>query len=190
MELDNAASQWLDECAGVFERFRAQAPLIQKIGAKTGETLLRGGLVMACGNGGSASQADHLVCELVARFQVERRPLPAISLSSTPAGMTSLANDYGYEEVFARQVEAFGQAEDILFALTTSGTSPNVLKAVARARERGLFVIGLTGKGGGELPLRCDLCLTVDSPSTAHCQEMHLMAIHIICDVVDRMAQA
>ncbi len=189
MSADNAATEWLKNSAEVFERFKSQAPLIQQIGEKTAESLLRGGLVLACGNGGSASQADHLVCELVARFQVERRPLPAISLSSTPAGMTSLANDYGYDEVFARQVEAFGREGDILFALTTSGKSPNVLKAVEAARRKGLTVIGLTGKGGAQLPSRCDLCLNVESDNTAHIQEMHLIAIHTVCDIVDRMAR-
>ena len=189
MPIENAAREWLQDCTETFARFQQQAQTLQAIGQKMAETLARGGLVMACGNGGSASQSDHLVCELVARFQTERRPLPAISLSSTPAGMTSLANDYGYEEVFARQVEAFGQEGDLLFALTTSGKSPNVLRAAQRARERGLFVVGLTGKGGGELTALCDICLDVESTNTAHIQEMHLIAIHIFCDIVDRAFQ-
>jgi len=186
MTLDNAASDWLNHSLELMTRFQAQAPLVQAIGQKTAQVLARKGLVLACGNGGSASQADHLVCELVARFQTERRPLPAISLSSTPAGMTSLANDYGYDEVFARQVEAFGEDGDVLFALTTSGNSPNVLRAAERARDRGLFVVGLTGKGGGSLPPLCDLCLTIESDNTARVQEMHQVAIHAICDIVDK----
>ncbi len=185
----NDAHQWLSDSAALLNRFLDQSSLIQQIGEKMADVLGNGGLVMACGNGGSASQSDHLVCELVGRFQTERRPLPAISLSSTPAGMTSLANDYGYEEVFARQLEAFGKPGDLLFVLTTSGNSPNVLKAVHAGRTRGVYVVGITAKGGGQLRDLCDLCLNVDTSNTAHAQEMHLMAIHIFCDIVDKILQ-
>ncbi|MCX7011250.1 MAG: D-sedoheptulose 7-phosphate isomerase [Candidatus Sumerlaeota bacterium] len=186
MSLSDAARDMIDEHAEALERFRAQAGLLQQIGQKVAETLGRGGRVLICGNGGSASQADHFGGELVGRFRGERCPLPAIALSASASTVTAIGNDFGFEEIFARQVEALGREGDLLLALSTSGRSLNVICALERARERGLLTVGLSGRDGGEMPPLCDLCLLVDSPSTARIQEMHLLALHAICEIVDR----
>jgi D-sedoheptulose 7-phosphate isomerase len=141
--------------------------------------------LLACGNGGSASDAQHLVAELVGRYRNERRALPAISLDGGMATITALANDYGYESVFARQVEAFAQPGDVLFAISTSGNSPNVLAAVAAARARGLRVVAFTGAGGGKLASQADLLVAAPSKVTARIQEVHILCIHTICERLD-----
>jgi D-sedoheptulose 7-phosphate isomerase len=186
MSIENAAQEWIDQHAEAFEAFRSDGHVMQSIGRATAEVLGRGGTVLACGNGGSGAQADHLAGELVGRFRTERRGLPAISLGSSPATLSAVANDYGYDDVFARGVEAFGREGDVLLAFSTSGESPNVLRAAERARELGLSVFGFSGKGGGRLAEICDQCLTVASDNTACVQEMHLIALHVLCDIVDR----
>ena len=186
MGAEHVAREMIEEHSGVLAELRNQADLIEEIGEKVSEAVQRGSLVMICGNGGSASQADHFAGELVGGFRTERRPLAALALNANQAGVTAIGNDYGFDAIFARQVEAFGKPGDVLIALSTSGESPNVLKAVERASERGMLTIALTGKDGGRLAPMCDLSLIVNSPSTARIQEMHILAIHIICEVMDR----
>lgn len=186
MSSENVVDRMLDEHAADFVRFRALDRRLEAIGALTVGALKAGRKVLVCGNGGSASQADHFAGELVGRFRGERPSLPAIALSSSPAGVTAIGNDYGYDRIFARQVESLGAAGDVLFALTTSGKSPNVLEAVKQAKMQGVVTVGFLGKDGGPLAPLCDHTLIVPSQSTARIQEMHILAIHIVCEMIDR----
>jgi D-sedoheptulose 7-phosphate isomerase len=139
------------------------------------------------GNGGSAADAQHIAAELVNRFSVERKPLPAVALSTDTSVLTSIANDYSYDEVFSKQIKALGKRDDIALGISTSGRSQNVIRAVETARDMGLYTLGLTGCGGGKLSPRCDLALIVDSESTPRIQETHSIIMHVLCDLVDRI---
>jgi D-sedoheptulose 7-phosphate isomerase len=144
--------------------------------------------ILACGNGGSAADCQHFAAELVGRFERERLPLPALALTTDSSIMTAIANDYSFQEVFSKQVQAFGQAGDILLAITTSGNSQGVLNAVDAALERDMRVIALTGKGGGEMRSRltdADVHICVPHDRTARIQEVHLLTIHCMCDGID-----
>jgi D-sedoheptulose 7-phosphate isomerase len=158
---------------------------IEHWGRLAADTLSRGGRLLAVGNGGSAAQAQHLTSELVGRFRDERPPLSALSLHAESSSLTAIANDYGVEEVFARQVRAHGRPGDVLVAFSTSGRSPNVLCAVEAARRGGLTVLGLTGPAPNELELACDDAVTVEAESTATVQEVHQVAVHLLCVAVD-----
>jgi D-sedoheptulose 7-phosphate isomerase len=144
-----------------------------------------GGKVLLIGNGGSAADAQHIAAELVGRFKLERIGLPAIALSTNTSILTALANDYGYDTVFSRQVEAIANDNDVLIAITTSGTSPNILKAVEMAHSKGVIVIGMTGARGGKLKDMADLTIVVPSDNTARIQEAHITIGHIICHLVE-----
>ncbi len=149
-------------------------------------TFRAGGRLYLCGNGGSAADAQHVASELVGRLRVPRRGLPAVALSTDTSVLTSIGNDDGYEQVFSKQVEALVEKDDILWAFSTSGESPNVLRAVELARERGARIIAFTGRKNSRLQTLADLCLCVDAPSSAPSQEVHQLAYHIICDLVER----
>jgi len=152
------------------------------------ESFRAGGKVLLCGNGGSSTDAQHIAGELVNQFsRVKRRALPALALSTDGGVLTSIANDTGFENVFARQVEAFGARNDVLVAITTSGTSANIVAAVERARAQGLKVIGLLGRDGGAVAPLCDLALVVESADTQRIQETHNLISHILCELVERM---
>lgn len=144
--------------------------------------LSRGGTVFACGNGGSASDAQHFVAELVGRYQKERRALAAVALSVNSSTITAVANDYGYERVFARQLEALGRKGDMLLALSTSGRSPNVVAAAKTARALGVWAVGLTGSEPRNLGPGCDDVIAVPSNVTAHIQEAHIMILHTLAE--------
>jgi D-sedoheptulose 7-phosphate isomerase len=153
-------------------------------------TLRSGGKIMACGNGGSAADAQHFAAELLNRFEKERAPLAAIALTTDTSTLTSIANDYAYDQVFAKQVAALGRPGDILLAISTSGNSPNVLAAMAVARERGVRVVALTGKGGGKMAAALagdDIHLCVPAERTARIQEVHLLTLHCLCDGIDAL---
>jgi phosphoheptose isomerase len=147
--------------------------------------ILAGRKILLCGNGGSAADAQHIAAELVGRYVLDRRPLAAISLTTDTSALTSIANDYGYEHVFSRQVEALGAPGDVLIAITTSGSSKNVLAAVAVARARGMKVVGLTGRSGAAFAASCDACVAVASGVTARIQECHIAIGHLLCEAVD-----
>ena len=143
------------------------------------------GRLLVCGNGGSAADAQHIAAEFVGRYLKERSPFPALALNANSSAVTAIGNDYGFDEVFARQVRAHGRAGDVLLAITTSGDSPNVLRAVEAAHEAGLSVIGLTGRDGGALAALCDVCLTVPVKSTPRIQEAHILIAHALCGLVE-----
>ncbi|MBN3452931.1 SIS domain-containing protein [Mycobacterium sp. DSM 3803] len=154
-------------------------------GTHLAEVLTAGGRLLACGNGGSAAEAQHLTAELVGRFKDERRPLSAIALHADTSALTAICNDYGAEEVFARGVRAHGRPGDILVALSTSGTSPNVLSAVKAAHELGLTTWAMTGPAPNPLAAMCDDAISVEAPSTATVQEIHLLLVHSLCIALD-----
>ena len=149
------------------------------------ETFRGGGRLLAFGNGGSAADAQHLAAELAGRYLRERRALPAFALTTNSSDVTAIGNDYGFDRVFARLVEAHGSAGDVAVAISTSGSSPNVLAGVEVARERGLRTIGLTGRGGGALAGMVDVPIVVPSNATPRIQEMHIAAVHSICALVE-----
>lgn len=177
----------LEALDGPLAALGADAARIEAWGRELGAVLLAGGRLLAVGNGGSASQATHLTSELVGRFRSERPPFSAIPLCAEPAALTAIGNDYGIEAAFARQVHAHGRAGDVLLALSTSGRSPNVLAAVGAAAAAGLRTWGLTGRRGNPLAALCDDALWVDAQDTATIQEIHLIAIHMLCAAVDQV---
>lgn len=156
-----------------------QAANLMAYALKTGRKIL------FCGNGGSAADAQHLAAEFVGRFVLEREGMPAIALTTDTSIMTAVGNDYGFDKIFARQVQALGQSEDVLLAFSTSGNSPNVLEAIKVARLKGIPCIGFTGHGGGKMATECDICIAVDSKITARTQEMHILMGHILCEILD-----
>ena len=144
--------------------------------------------ILICGNGGSAEQSQHFSSELINRFETERRALPAIALTTDSSILTSIANDYAFENIFARQIEALGQQGDILFVISTSGNSANILKAIEIAHQKNMHIISLTGRNGGKMRsqlLASDREICVASNSTARIQEVHLLVIHCLCDLID-----
>jgi D-sedoheptulose 7-phosphate isomerase len=161
-------------------------PSVERFADAAAETLRSGGLLMACGNGGSMCDAMHFAEEWTGRFRSDRRALPAIAFSD-PSQLTCIANDFGFEELFARQVEAHGKAGDLLVAISTSGNSPNVLRACRVARERGVRTVGLLGKGGGELASAVDVPVLVPLATTSdRIQEVHIKVLHIAIEAVER----
>ena len=163
------------------------AATLEQVASELHDCFARGNKLLACGNGGSASDAEHLVAELVGRFKDDRQALPALALSAGgTATLTAVANDYGYEAVFARQVEALARPGDLLFAISTSGNSPNVLAAVTAARARDCRIVGFTGAAGGRLAALTDILIAAPSSTTARIQEVHGVCIHAICESLDR----
>lgn len=164
-------------------------PLLDAIAAATDacvKAFRQKSKVLFCGNGGSAADAQHLAAELSGRFYFDRPPLFAEALHVNSSFTTAVSNDYGYDYVFARMVEAVGREGDILFALSTSGNSPNVLRAIEAARECGMSIIGMTGQSGGKMRERCDILLNAPSSDTPRIQECHMLMGHIICELVEK----
>jgi D-sedoheptulose 7-phosphate isomerase len=158
---------------------------IELAGALITATLNQGGKILLCGNGGSAADSQHIAAELVGRYELHRRAWPAIALTTDTSALTALSNDYGYEDVFARQVEALAKPGDLLLALSTSGTSANVIKAAETARRLGCKVIALTGAGAEPLASLCDLAVVVPSKRTSRVQEAHITIGHLWCELID-----
>jgi len=154
-------------------------------------SLAKGGQLLIAGNGGSAADAQHIAAELTGRFLRERRPFRALALHVNTSALTAIGNDYGYEHVFARELSAHARPGDVFLAITTSGNSRNILRAIEAARKCKAVVIGLTGESGGQMRSACDLCLCVPSKSTARIQEMHITIGHAICELLEeRLAEA
>jgi D-sedoheptulose 7-phosphate isomerase len=150
-------------------------------------SLKGGGKVLVFGNGGSAADSQHFAAELVGRFKRERRPYGAIALSTDTSALTAIANDYGYEASFSRQVEALGQKGDVAFGISTSGNSKNVIAAIRKAREMGMKTVCLLGNDGGALKKQCDVAIAVPSKDTPRIQESHITIIHILCELIDEI---
>ncbi|MCA1979818.1 MAG: phosphoheptose isomerase [Thiobacillus sp.] len=164
------------------------APGIEQAARLIVHALADGNKILACGNGGSAADAQHFAATMINRFEQERPGLAAIALTTDTSTLTAIANDYAYDQIFARQIKALGQPGDVLLAISTSGNSANILQAVGAARARGIHVIALTGRSGGGLAEQMsesDVFLCVPAESTARIQEVHLLAIHCLCDAVD-----
>lgn len=150
--------------------------------------VLAGNKILSCGNGGSAADAQHFSSELLNRFERERQPLPAIALTTDSSAITSIANDYDYNLIFAKQIRALGQANDVLLAITTSGSSANIIEAIHAAHDRGMRIVALTGRDGGEtgaLIQKNDVEIRVPGTSTARIQEVHLLVLHCLCELID-----
>ena len=169
----------------VTAKLESQLSVLQEIGLALTAALRGGGKILWCGNGGSAADSQHLAAELVGRFRRERRGLASISLTTDTSILTSVANDFGFDSVFSRQVEAIGSPGDLLVALSTSGNSRNVIAALEAARSKGLITVALTGKGGGKMAQLADHVLSVESSDTARIQEVHILAGHMLCDWVE-----
>jgi len=161
-------------------------PLITEMVELMVDTFQRGGKVLVMGNGGSAADAQHFVAEIVGRFKMERRGLPALALSTDTSILTAIGNDYGFDRVFSRQVEALAAPGDLVIGISTSGNSPNVLLALQLARESGCRTVGLLGKDGGSIKDVCDLALIVPTNDTPRVQEAHITIIHIVCDLLEK----
>ncbi len=167
------------------EVLKQMVPAIEKAARLLMEALDSGHKLLLCGNGGSAADSQHIAAELVGKLLVKRRALPAIALTTDTSALTALGNDFGYESVFRRQVEALGQPGDVLIGISTSGNSPNVLEAVKLACKMGLKTVGLTGRGGGALSSVVDQALTVPSDNTQRIQESHITIGHILCELIE-----
>jgi D-sedoheptulose 7-phosphate isomerase len=178
-------SQLISDSIQVKQKLREQAGLIQEITDSLIVAIKRGNKILICGNGGSAADAQHVAAELVGKFLVDRIALPAIALSVNTSILTSLANDYNYDIVFSRQIEALAKPGDVVVGISTSGNSTNVIQAMNVARQYGCRTIGFTGGNGGKLTACVDLCLQVDSDSTPRIQETHILVWHIICELVE-----
>ena len=166
----------------------ALAPPIAGAAERMAQCLMRDGKILSCGNGGSAADSQHFAAELLNRFEMERPGLAAIALTTDTSTLTSIANDYTYDQVFSKQVMALGQANDVLLAITTSGNSRNILEAVRAAHERQMGVVALTGKSGGQLAGILgpeDIHICVSSNNTARIQEVHVLTLHCLCDAID-----
>ncbi|MDO8561317.1 MAG: D-sedoheptulose 7-phosphate isomerase [bacterium] len=162
-----------------------QSPIIEDIANTFIQALQNGGKILLCGNGGSAADAQHVAAELMGRFKLERRAWPAIALTTNSSTVTAIGNDYGFEHVFARQVEALAKKGDVVVGISTSGNSENVLKAIEEGRKRGCTTVGITGKKGGALKTAGDICFCAPSDDTARIQEAHILMWHIVCELVE-----
>ena len=178
--------QNLAEHRALFERLDALAPEVERAAAAIASALAAGGKLLVCGNGGSAADSQHIASELTGRFVADRRPLAAIALTTDTSALTSIGNDYAFDEVFARPLRGLGRRGDVLLGISTSGNSGNVLKAVDAARELGIATIGLLGRDGGALRARCDHAIVVPSATTARIQEAHILIAHTLCGLVER----
>ena len=158
---------------------------IERVATVVKTALANGKKVLFCGNGGSAADSQHLAAEFVGRFQKERQGLPAIALTVDTSILTAVGNDYGFDKVFARQVEALGNEGDVLVGISTSGTSRNVVAAVELAKTKGIYCVGMTAANGAKMAELCDECIAVPAKVTARAQEMHILIGHILCELVD-----
>lgn len=175
----------LSEHFETIERLRALEPRLREAAHLLRRTFAAGGRLYACGNGGSAADAQHLAAELTGRFEKERPGYPAVALTTDTSALTSIGNDYGFDRIFARQLEALARPGDVLVAISTSGNSPNVIQAVEYAAANGLCTIGLLGRDGGRLAALVDIPLVVPVARTARVQEGHILLLHMLCEALD-----
>ncbi len=183
---DSAFLAALDEHNELFQRLHPLREAVERIGQSLAQVLAGGGKLMFCGNGGSASDSQHIAAELSGRFVHDRRPLAGLALTTDTSALTSIANDYGFDQVFERQVQALGRAGDALVLISTSGGSANLLRAAQAARSSGIASIGLLGRDGGALRALCDDAVIVPSQVTARIQETHIFIGHCWCALIER----
>jgi D-sedoheptulose 7-phosphate isomerase len=169
----------------MFSALEAAFPLVSEVGIAMQKCIANGGKILLCGNGGSAADSQHIAAEIVGRFKKERKGMPAIALTTDTSILTSVGNDYGYDYIFARQVEALCRPEDLVIGITTSGNSANVVRAMEAAKEIGATTVGLTGGTGGKLLNLCDFNLVVPSSVTARIQEAHIFIGHCLCEILE-----
>jgi len=186
------ARQQVERISAIWNEHQLVAQLLPQLTADVSKavdmiraSLAAAGKLLIAGNGGSAADAQHIAAELTGRFLRERRPIPAIALHANTSALTAVGNDYGYEYVFARELAAHARPGDVLLAISTSGGSKNILRAIEEARQKRVTVIGMTGETGGAMRAACDLCLCVPSKSTARIQEMHITIGHAICELLE-----
>jgi len=174
-----------EETARNYRTLTDQATEIARIGLAITERMRNGGMTMFCGNGGSAADAQHLAAELQGRFLYDRKPMASVALTTNSSTLTAIGNDYGYDQVFDRQVIGLGRPGDVLVGLSTGGNSRNVIRAIEAAKDMGLYTLGLTGSGGGAMAGLCDDCIRVPSDHTARIQEMHIGIGHMLCEIIE-----
>jgi D-sedoheptulose 7-phosphate isomerase len=189
LSLTDLVADELRKSAHVITAIALDADLVQRI-AHAAElcimALRKGDKIMFAGNGGSAADAQHLAAELVSRFNFDRPGLAGIALTTDTSALTAIGNDYGFEKVFARQIDALGHKNDILIAISTSGNSPNIIEALSQCSRKGIFTIGMTGQSGGKMMPLCDVCLRMPSDKTPKIQEGHIVVGHILCQLIER----
>lgn len=182
--MEEVVRKKLQESADI--KLKLDAGIIVKIANAMIYAYKKGGKVVLFGNGGSAADAQHIAAELVGKYKMIRKPLPAIALTTNTSILTACANDYGYETVFTKQIEALVEKDDVVIGISTSGTSPNVIEGIKAAKEKGAITVGFTGEQGSELGNNVDMCLAVPSKDTPRIQESHITAGHIICFLVEK----
>ena len=191
MNIENRITKHFHDSIETKQRVAAAlTPHIAKAAHAMVNALKQGGKILACGNGGSAGDSQHFAAELVGRFERERTELAAIALTTDSSILTAVGNDYSFDEIFAKQVRALGKAGDILFAISTSGNSKNVVAAIEAAHLKGMHVVGMTGRNGGKIATlmqSSDILLNVDSQFTTRIQEVHLLTLHCLCDAIDNL---
>ena len=191
MTLEQRIAKHFQESVATKQRMEgALTPRIAVAAQAMVDCLKAGGKILSCGNGGSAGDAQHFAAELVGRFERERAELAAIALTTDSSILTAIANDYSFEEIFSKQVRALGKPGDVLYAISTSGNSKNVIAAIRAAQEKGLRIVAMTGRNGGHIAgiLKSDdMLLNVESPVTARIQEVHLLILHCLCDAIDNL---
>lgn len=176
----------LDRSAAALAELCGRAAAVVEIAEGVADSLRKGGSLFLCGNGGSAAQCQHVAAELTGRFRLQRRGLRAVSLTTDTSALTSIGNDYGFDHVFARQLEALARPGDVLIGLSTSGSSKNVVRAFEKARQMDVATIALVGSKGGELADLADMCLAAPGEATSVVQECHIAALHAMCEIVER----
>jgi D-sedoheptulose 7-phosphate isomerase len=178
--------QAIREHQAVIAELHTLMPQIEQFAGRMQLCLAQGGKILWMGNGGSAADSQHLAAEIVVRYQTERRGLPSIALTTDTSILTAAGNDFGFDFVYSRQIEALCSARDMVVGISTSGNSPNILRGIEAAREVGAYTVGMTGNQGGKLNDLCDLTIAVPSPTTARIQEAHILIGHILCELLDQ----
>ena len=186
MNIDNYYNEILDEHLSIFNKLSSYKDQVYVLSDVIYNIFKQNGKLIICGNGGSAGDSQHIAAEFIGRFEVERGPLPAIALTTDSSVLTCLSNDYNFDQIFSRQIEAIGNSNDCLIAITTSGNSQNIINAIESSNKIGMTTIGILGSEGGKAINSCDYDITVESKKTARIQEVHIFILHAICGLIDR----
>jgi len=184
--MKNTIADSINESFKLKEKLLELVPVIEEAGRIILDRISGGGKLIIIGNGGSASDAQHIACEMVGRFEYDHAPIPALALTTNSSILTAVSNDFGFREVFSRQMESLLQEKDVVLAISTSGTSENILVAIEKALKINVPVIGLSGKDGGELKKICNTCIVIPSNRTCRIQEAHILIGHILCEIVEK----